>query len=102
MAVAKRKQRKPSPEKPAEPKPEVIGDAKRAFEERPKQRATRSPYDQAGASHCRNTSRPRSTCVVPLAMGTAEAPRSTPPTRSPTRSCTSSRSISAVASFVAR
>lgn len=36
LAVAQRKQRKPSPEKPAEPKPEVGVDAKRAFEERPK------------------------------------------------------------------
>lgn len=36
LAVAQRKQRKPSTEKPAEPKPEVVGDAKRAFEARPR------------------------------------------------------------------
>jgi hypothetical protein len=36
LAVAQRKQRKPSPEKPAEPQPEVLGDAKRAFDHRPK------------------------------------------------------------------
>lgn len=36
VVVAKRRQRKPSPEKPPEPKPVVVGDAKRAFDERPK------------------------------------------------------------------
>jgi transposase len=36
LAVAQRKQRKPSPEKPAAPPPVVGGDAKRAFEARPK------------------------------------------------------------------
>lgn len=36
LAVAQRRQRKPSPEKPAEPRPDLVGDAKRAFEGRPK------------------------------------------------------------------
>ena len=36
LAVAQRKQRKPSPPKPAEPPPSVEGDAKLAFESRPK------------------------------------------------------------------
>ncbi len=36
LAVAQRRQRKPSPEKPAAPPPVVAGGAKRAFEARPK------------------------------------------------------------------
>jgi transposase len=36
LAVAQRRQRKPSPEKPAAPGPNVVGDAKRAFDARPK------------------------------------------------------------------
>lgn len=35
LAIAQRRVRKPSPEKPPEPRPELVGDAKRAFEERP-------------------------------------------------------------------
>jgi transposase len=36
LAVAQRRQRKPAPEKPPEPRPEVVGEAKHAFERRPK------------------------------------------------------------------
>lgn len=36
LAVAQRRQRKPAPGKPLEPRPEVTGDAKQAFERRPK------------------------------------------------------------------
>jgi transposase len=36
LAVAQRRQRKPAPEKPPEPRPEVGGEAKHAFERRPK------------------------------------------------------------------
>jgi len=36
LAVAQRRQRKPSAEKLPEPRPAVVGDAKRAFERRPK------------------------------------------------------------------
>lgn len=36
LAVAQRRQRKPSAEKLPEPRPSVVGDAKRAFERRPK------------------------------------------------------------------
>ena len=36
VVVATRRQRKPSPEKPPEPRPAIAGDAKRAFDARPK------------------------------------------------------------------
>ena len=36
LAVAQRRLRLPSPEKPPEPRPELVGDAKKAFDERPK------------------------------------------------------------------
>lgn len=36
LAVAQRRQRKPTPEKLPEARPEVVGDAKQAFEQRPK------------------------------------------------------------------
>jgi len=36
LAVAQRRHRKPPPEKSPEPRPEVAGDARRAFEERPR------------------------------------------------------------------
>lgn len=36
LAVAQRRQRKPSPEKPPELPPEVVGEAKQAFDDRPK------------------------------------------------------------------
>jgi transposase len=36
LAVAQRRQRKRSPEKLPEPRPEIVGDAKQAFEQRPK------------------------------------------------------------------
>ena len=36
LVVAQRRQRKPPPEKLPEPRPEVVGDAKQAFEQRPK------------------------------------------------------------------
>ena len=41
LAAAQRRHRKPTPEKPAAPPPVVEGDARKAFEERPK--APRSP-----------------------------------------------------------
>ncbi len=43
LAVAQRRHRKPPPEKLPEPRPDIAGDAKRAFEERPKppEKATR-------------------------------------------------------------
>jgi transposase len=36
LAVAQRRQRKPAPEKLPEPRPKVVGDAKQAFDQRPK------------------------------------------------------------------
>ena len=36
LAVAQRRQRKPAPEKPPEPRPDVVGEVKTAFEARPK------------------------------------------------------------------
>jgi transposase len=46
LAVAQRRQRKPSAPKPAEPKPALIGDAKRAFEERPKPPEKPAPLER--------------------------------------------------------
>ncbi len=51
LAIAQRRGRKPSPEKPPEPRPELVGDAKRAFEDRPKppERAARTKPEKKKA-----------------------------------------------------
>ena len=56
LAVAQRRQRKPSPEKPPEPRPEIVGDTKQAFESRPKP-PTKSAPPKAAKKPARPTGR---------------------------------------------
>lgn len=53
LAVAQRRQRKVPPEKAVEPKPDVVGDAKRAFDKRPK-----PPAKAEGAKREKKPARP--------------------------------------------
>lgn len=47
LVVAQRRQRKPALEKPPEPRPDVVGDAKQAFERRPKPPKKPGPKERA-------------------------------------------------------
>ena len=67
LAVAQRRQRKPSAEKPPEPRPEVVGDAKQAFEQRPK-----PPKKTAPAKPPKKTVRPTGRKALPQHLETEE------------------------------